>query len=134
MFICTPFGIGVTDPAWYNHRLDLIAAITAPSLLAQEDQGFQWAVLVDPDLPTNVHQALTELLDPFEGRAFLHAGVGDRPASWHSHASVDSLTMAATCSPAESTTMTPGTGPPSASSESALRLGFTAAVSAPAWL
>jgi hypothetical protein len=70
----TRFGIGVKDLAWLDHRLTLITSITAPSLRAQYDQNFYWAVFTDPDLPAGVQRALEETLAPFDGRAFLRPG------------------------------------------------------------
>jgi hypothetical protein len=72
--ISTPFGIGVRDPAWFAHRLVLLSSITAPSLLAQHDQDFHWALFADPDLPEDVQRALAKILAPFEGRATVHPG------------------------------------------------------------
>jgi putative rhamnosyltransferase len=74
MLITTRFGIGVRDLAWLDHRVTLISSITAPSLLAQDDRRFYWAIFTDPDLPPEVHGALEETLAPFEGRAFLVPG------------------------------------------------------------
>jgi hypothetical protein len=73
MLICTRFGLGVKDRAWFDHRLALFSAITVPSLKAQDDQGFHWALFVDADLPTDVRLCLERLLAPFESRAFLHS-------------------------------------------------------------
>lgn len=73
LFIGTRFGLSVRDPAWFDHRLPLFSSITVPSLLAQEDQGFQWAIFVDPGLPVGVRDALEEMLTPFGGRAFIHS-------------------------------------------------------------
>lgn len=73
LLITTPFGIGVTDLAWLDHRLVLTSAITAPSLLAQSDQNFRWVLFVDHDLDPDVRVALEEILAPFEGRAVLHS-------------------------------------------------------------
>jgi hypothetical protein len=72
MFIGTRFGIGVRDASWFEHRLALFAAVTAPSILAQEDQTFQWAIFVDSALPPFVRHELEEILRPFDGRAFIH--------------------------------------------------------------
>ncbi|MET0304809.1 MAG: glycosyltransferase [Solirubrobacterales bacterium] len=71
LLVTTRFGIGVSDRAWLDHRLVLLSAITAPSLLAQDDQSFYWAVYVDPDLSPEVRFGLEEALAPFGGRAFL---------------------------------------------------------------
>lgn len=78
MLIATRFGIGIKDLSWFEHRLDLISAITIPSLLHQDDQSFEWALFVDRDLSREVSDRLREIISPFEGRAFLcsmrHAG------------------------------------------------------------
>lgn len=73
LFICTRFGLSIKDPAWFEHRLPLFASVTLPSLLRQEDQDFQWAIFVDPDLDDGVRRALEQMIEPFEGRAFLHS-------------------------------------------------------------
>jgi hypothetical protein len=72
LLVTTRFGIGVRDLAWLDHRLVLLSAITAPSLLAQDDQSFHWAVYTDPDLAPEIKSGLEQALAPFEGRAFLH--------------------------------------------------------------
>lgn len=72
MLVGTHFGIGVRDPEWFEHRLSLFSSVTAPSLLAQEDQSFHWALFVDSALPASVRERLEAMLAPFEGRAFVH--------------------------------------------------------------
>jgi hypothetical protein len=69
--IVTRFGLGCRDPAWFEHRLVLLSAVTAPSLLAQDDQFFDWAIFVDGGLPPAVRDALEHTLSPFQGRALL---------------------------------------------------------------
>jgi hypothetical protein len=71
LVIATPFGIGVKDPAWFEHRMVLTSSITIPSLLAQYDQDFYWILFVDSNLPPAIRSALEEALAPFEGRAFM---------------------------------------------------------------
>lgn len=78
LLIGTRLGLGMKNRAWFEHRLALFSAITAPSLLAQEDQGFEWAVFVSLDLPEDIRRSLEETLAPFEGRAFLHTRPGVR--------------------------------------------------------
>jgi Putative rhamnosyl transferase len=73
LFIGTRFGVGVRDREWLEHRLALFSAVTAPSMLAQSDQGFQWAIFVDPELPADIRDALQSVLAPFSGRAFLQS-------------------------------------------------------------
>lgn len=80
MLVCTRFGIGVRDLAWFEHRLELFAAVTAPSLRAQEDQHFHWVLFVDSAVPATVRQRLHTILAPFEGRATLHTD----PHAWAS--------------------------------------------------
>jgi len=72
--IATRFGLGIVDSAWFEHRLALMSAITAPSLLAQDDQEFEWGIFVDPDLPRDARQGLEEVIAPFDGRAFIDSG------------------------------------------------------------
>lgn len=71
MLIATRFGIGIRDPAWFDHRLVVMSAITVPSLLAQHDQEFEWGVFAPPDIPSKARQALDEILAPFGTRAFI---------------------------------------------------------------
>lgn len=81
LLITTPFGVGVKDLAWLNHRLVLTSSITAPSLLAQSDQSFRWILFADPDLPPGVRTALEQILDPFDGRAFIYSEGGYNTSS-----------------------------------------------------
>ena len=78
--VCTLFGIRVREHAWLAHRLELISAVTAPSLLAQQDQHFNWVILVDQSLPDDIRCGLEEMLKPFGGRALLQSHRG--PVSW----------------------------------------------------
>ena len=71
MLICTRFGLRVRERAWLEHRLKLISAITAPSLLAQQDQSFTWVLLVDDGLPDDIRGELKEILHPFGDWAVL---------------------------------------------------------------
>jgi Putative rhamnosyl transferase len=71
MLIATRFGIGIRDPAWFDHRLAVMSAITMPSLMAQNDQEFEWAIFVHPDLPDHVGRTLEGIIAPFDGRAFI---------------------------------------------------------------
>lgn len=71
LLVCTRFGLWVRNREWLQHRLALLSSITAPSLLAQSDQGFRWVVLVDPELPDDIGRRLQGLLRPFGGRAQL---------------------------------------------------------------
>lgn len=80
LLACTRFGLRVRDRGWLLHRLELIAAITAPSLMAQSDQGFHWAVLIDDGLPEDIRERLDEIIAPFGNRSLLckrtHHGPG----------------------------------------------------------
>jgi Putative rhamnosyl transferase len=58
MLIGTHFGIGIRDREWFEHRLSLFSSVTAPSLLAQEDQSFHWALFVDSALPADIRERL----------------------------------------------------------------------------
>lgn len=71
MLIATRFGIGVRDPAWFEHRLAVMSAVTAPSLLAQDDQEFEWGIFVGSDLDQKTCRTLERLIQPFEDRAFI---------------------------------------------------------------
>jgi FkbM family methyltransferase len=66
LLVVTRFGLGVNDASWLEHRLQLISAITGPSLAAQSDRRFTWAVLVDPTLPDRIRRPLEELLEPLD--------------------------------------------------------------------
>lgn len=83
MLLCTRFGLGVKDPAWFNHRLALTSAITVPSILSQRDQGVHWVWMVDEDIPAGVRSQLEEMLSPFGGRAFLDSGPHTRARLLH---------------------------------------------------
>jgi hypothetical protein len=74
MLIATRLGIGIRDPGWFRHRIALLSAITAPSLLAQDDQAFEWAVFAEEGLITDVREELERIFAPFDGRAFLDTG------------------------------------------------------------
>jgi len=71
ILVCTRFGLRIKERAWFIHRMALISSITAPSLMAQQDQSFRWAILVDDQLPSDIREDLEELLQPFGDRAFL---------------------------------------------------------------
>lgn len=81
LLICTRFGLSIKDQAWFDHRIPLISAITLPSLLAQTDQEFHWALFTDSDLPTQTRVALEDMLQPFQGRAFVHSSSSYTSAS-----------------------------------------------------
>lgn len=73
LFVATRFGLGIRDPDWFEHRLAVMAAITAPSLLAQDDQEFEWGIFVGPDCPENARRTLDSIAEPFRGRAFVNS-------------------------------------------------------------
>lgn len=81
LIVCTRFGLRVRDRDWLQHRLDLIASITAPSLMAQDDQRFHWVVLVDDGLPADIRERLTDILAPFGSQAFLSKRPNHGPGS-----------------------------------------------------
>lgn len=62
----TRFGLGVNDLTWLEHRLALMSAITIPSLTAQSEPDFAWAVLVDDSLPRPIRSELMRRLEPLE--------------------------------------------------------------------
>lgn len=71
LLIATRLGLGIRDPAWFAHRLAVMSAITAPSLLAQDDQEYEWGIFVGPDCPDSAFQSLEGIVEPFMGRAFI---------------------------------------------------------------
>jgi FkbM family methyltransferase len=66
LLVVTRYGLGVNDASWLEHRLRLISAITAPSLAAQSERRFTWAVFVDPTLPDRLRRPLEEPLEPLD--------------------------------------------------------------------
>ncbi len=60
--ILTRFGIGVTEPAWLERKLDLFEAITHPSISRQADGRFYWLIGIDADMPTPQRTRLERLL------------------------------------------------------------------------
>lgn len=66
LLVATRFGLGVHDPAWLEHRLELIGAITAPSLANQTNQAFTWVILTDPSLPAELRARLEALTATLE--------------------------------------------------------------------
>jgi AraC-like DNA-binding protein len=58
LVICTRFGLGITAPEWFAHRLLLLEAITAASLRAQTDQNFHWIIFIDQDLDRKIVERL----------------------------------------------------------------------------
>jgi hypothetical protein len=81
ILVCTRFGLRVKDRAWLTHRLELISAITAPSLMAQRDQSFNWVVLIDDGLPDDIRHRLEDVLRPFGDRAYLYQRAFHTPES-----------------------------------------------------
>lgn len=84
MLIATRFGLGVRDPDWFRHRVTLLSSITAASLLAQDDQNFEWVVFVDSGLPEDVRDALQRTFEPFNGRAYM---------DWSGHDAANLVTL-----------------------------------------
>ena len=68
MLIGTRYGVGVQDESWFDHRKYVLGNITAPSLLAQTDQHFVWALFVDEDMPASARAVLEEIVRPFGDR------------------------------------------------------------------
>lgn len=71
MLVATRFGLKVRDAAWFEHRLVLFSAVTVPSMLAQNDEGFEWAVFVDDGIPKKIRYELNQQLSQLRGRAFI---------------------------------------------------------------
>lgn len=80
LLLCTRFGIGVKDPAWFEHRFPLMEAITIPSLARQTRQDFDWCVFIDPDLDPRVRERLQRAIGPVPGARLVdrhpHTGKG----------------------------------------------------------
>jgi hypothetical protein len=64
LLVATRFGLGIRDQRWFDHRLQLIEAVTAPSLASQTRQDFTWAVFVDPDLKRSIRAELERIIAP----------------------------------------------------------------------
>lgn len=94
MLVLTRFGLGVKDKAWFEHRLLLVEAITAPSLAAQTSQDFIWAVFVDPDLDAGVRRRLEKILSIVPGATIIdkrrHAA-SDVPKILAEHGLIDPM-------------------------------------------
>lgn len=80
LLLCTRFGLGVKDPAWFEHRFPLMEAVTIPSLAAQTRQDFDWCVFIDPDLDPSVRARLEAAVAPVPGARLVdrhpHTGKG----------------------------------------------------------
>lgn len=80
LLLCTRFGLGVKDPAWFEHRFPLMEAITIPSIARQTRQDFDWAVFVDPDLDAGVRRRLEQAVSVVPGARLVdnhpHTGKG----------------------------------------------------------
>ncbi|MFT4038277.1 MAG: glycosyltransferase, partial [Thermomicrobiales bacterium] len=68
MLIATRYGQGITDERWFSHREQVLGNITAPSLLAQTDPNFRWAIYIDEDMPPAARAALERMTAPFGER------------------------------------------------------------------
>lgn len=75
----TRCGIGIYDQKWWESRLELLKAITFPSLTRFEDLNFTWYILLDSAVPNNVYTALQELVQNSGSRCVRFSFV-DNPA------------------------------------------------------
>lgn len=75
----TRCGIGIYDQKWWESRLELLKAITFPSLTRFEDLNFTWYILLDSAVPNNVYIALQELVQNSGSRCVRFSFV-DNPA------------------------------------------------------
>ncbi|MFT4040050.1 MAG: glycosyltransferase, partial [Thermomicrobiales bacterium] len=71
LLIGTRYGQGIQDEAWFRHREEVLGNITAPSLLAQTDANFRWAIYIDADMPAAARAALERMTAPFGERVIL---------------------------------------------------------------
>lgn len=67
LVLCTRFGLGIKDRAWFEHRFEVLEAITVPSLASQTRQDFRWAVFVDADLDADLRARLEQAIAPVRG-------------------------------------------------------------------
>lgn len=72
MLLCTRYGVGIKDQAWFDHRVQVIGNITAPSLLSQTNRNFTWVIFVDPDMPAVARAQLEHIIAPFGSKAVLY--------------------------------------------------------------
>jgi hypothetical protein len=71
LLITTRFGLGVRDASWFEHRLELIGAVTAPSIAAQTRSDFRWAVMVDPTIDADIRFRLERIVAAAPGGAVI---------------------------------------------------------------
>ncbi|CAM3203631.1 MULTISPECIES: glycosyltransferase [Corynebacterium] len=75
----TRCGIGIYDQKWWESRLELLKAITFPSLTRFGDLDFTWHILLDSAVPNNVYAALQEMVQE-SGCRFVRFSFVDNPA------------------------------------------------------
>lgn len=64
LVLVTRMGIGVFDPRWWEARLALFDAITAPSVATvAATRDVEWALLLDQDLPREIYGKLRDIMD-----------------------------------------------------------------------
>jgi hypothetical protein len=63
-YFYTRFGIGVSDPQWWEYRLRLFQAVTLPSIATHLNHETRWVIMVDgmmnPKLSRELHRIVQE--------------------------------------------------------------------------
>lgn len=72
LLLCTRYGVGIKDQRWFDHREQVFGNITAPSILAQTNRNFTWAIFIDADMPGPARAKLEEMVAPFGDKVVLH--------------------------------------------------------------
>ncbi|TSJ70421.1 hypothetical protein FPH17_11265 [Corynebacterium godavarianum] len=75
----TRCGIGIYDQKWWESRLELLKAITFPSLTRFGDLDFTWYILLDSAVPNNVYTELQKLVQE-SGCSFVRFSFVENPA------------------------------------------------------
>lgn len=70
--ISTRFGVGVSDEAWFRHRLALFQAVTVPSIRSQFVQDFTWNIFVGRTPLEWVVDELERITDGIGRRVVIH--------------------------------------------------------------
>lgn len=60
-WVYTRFGIGISDPQWWDFRTRLFQAVTVPSMMRHVRAGVQWVIFVDADLPASTRKVLDSI-------------------------------------------------------------------------